>query len=89
MSNGAPFGIRFGSALVMPGSRFFAVSDGVSRRIATSPAVMPIYGVGQFRTRVFAYVGNEGSEFGDIQECLDPLDLTSCENRSEVAVGGC
>ena len=54
MSSGYPFGIGFGGALFMTGFRFFAVSAGVSRRIAMSPAVMPITGVGWFYTRVFA-----------------------------------
>ena len=53
MSSGAPFGISFGGALVMPGFRFFSVSAGVSIRIAMSPAVIQISGVGRFCTRVF------------------------------------
>ena len=38
----------------MTGFRFFAVAAGVSIKIATSPAVMQIAGVGRFCTRVFA-----------------------------------
>ena len=44
MSSGSPFGIGFGGALVMNGFRFFEVVAGVSRKIAMSPAVMPISG---------------------------------------------
>ena len=72
----------------MPGSKFFAVSDGLTRIITMSPSIMPISGVGRLCTGVFVWVGNDGSEFGDILECLDQLDLTSCEIRSEGAVGG-
>ena len=49
---------------------FFAVTDGVSRKISMSAAVIPIDGVGLFCTRVFAYIGNDGNEFGDILECF-------------------
>ena len=82
MSSGAPFGIGFGGALVVTRFRFFSVSAGVSRRIVMSQSKMPITVVGRFCTRVFVYVGNEGSEFGDILECFDQLGLTSCESRS-------
>ena len=72
----------------MPVFTFFAVSAGVRRIIAMSPAVMPISGVGRFCTGFFVGFGNDGSEFGNILECFDQLDLTSCESRSEVAVDG-
>ena len=54
MSSGAPVGIGFGGVLVMTGFSFFAVLSGAIRRIAMSPAVIPITGVGRFCTRVFA-----------------------------------
>ena len=72
----------------MPGYRFFAFLAGVTKRITMSPSVMPIYDVGRLCTGVFVLAGNDGSEFGDILECFDQLDLTSCESRSEGAVGG-
>ena len=58
-------------ALVMPGSRFFAVSAGMSRGITMSPSVVPKTGVGWICAGVFVDVGNDGSEFGDILECFD------------------
>ena len=88
MSSGAPFGIGFVGALVMTGFMFFTVSAGVTRRITMSPSAMTIIGVGRLCTRDLAEVGNDGSEFGDILECFDQLGLTSCESRSEDAVGG-
>ena len=55
----------------MPRSRFFAVSAEMYRGITMSPAVVPIYGVGWLCAGIFVEVGNDGSEFGDIQECFD------------------
>ena len=55
----------------MPGSRFFAVSDGMSRGITMSPAVVPISGVGWLCAGIFVDFGNDGSEFGDILECFN------------------
>ena len=72
----------------MTGFRFFSVLAGVSRKIAMIPAVIPIVVVGRFCTRGFVYVSNDGSEFGDILECFNQMGLTSCESRSEGAVGG-
>ena len=54
MSSEAPFGISFVGSLVMTGFIFFIVSAEVSRRIAMSPAVMPIPGAGRFFTSDFA-----------------------------------
>ena len=55
----------------MPGSRFFAVSTGMSRGITMSPEVLPIYGVGWLCAGIFVEVRNDGSDFGDILECFD------------------
>ena len=55
----------------MPGSRFFAVSAGISRGITMSLAVVPISGAGGLCAGIFVEVGNDGSEFGDILECFD------------------
>ena len=54
ISSGSPFGIVLGGALITTGFRFFAVAAGASRKIAMSPAVISIAGVGRFCTRVFA-----------------------------------
>ena len=63
--------MSFCCALVMPVSRFFAVSAGVARGITMSPSVVPITGVGWICAGVFVDIGNDGSEFGDILECFD------------------
>ena len=55
----------------MPGSRFFAVSDGMVRGITTSPEVVLISGVGWLCAGFFLMIGLGGSEFGDILECFD------------------
>ena len=55
----------------MLGSRFFAVSAGISRRITMSPAVVPISGVEWLCAGIFVEFGNDISEFGDILECFD------------------
>ena len=55
----------------MTGSRFFAVSTGVSRGITMIPAVVPISGVGWICAGIFVEVGNDSSEFGEILECFD------------------
>ena len=55
----------------MPGSRFFAVSDGMYRGITMSPAVVPISGVGWFCAGIFVEIVNDVSDFGDILECFD------------------
>ena len=36
-----------------------------------SPAVVPIYGVGWICDGIFVEIGQGGSDFGDILECLD------------------
>ena len=68
--------MSFCCALVMPVSRFFAVSAGVARGITMSPTVMPISGVERLHTGVFVSVGHDGSEFGDLLECFDQLEVT-------------
>ena len=55
----------------MLGSRFFAVSAGMSRGITMSPVVVPISGVGWICAGIFVEVCNDGSEFGDIIECFE------------------
>ena len=66
-----PFCISFCCALFMPSYRFFAVSAGMSRGITMSPSVVPISGVGWLCAGIFVEFGNDGSEFGNILECLD------------------
>ena len=46
----------------------FTVSAGISRGITTSPAVVPISGVGWLCAGIFVEVSNDSSEFGDILE---------------------
>ena len=66
-----PFVSDFCCALVITGSRFFAVSSGMSREITMSPALVPVSGVGWICDEIFVQVGNDSSDFGDILECFD------------------
>ena len=55
----------------MPGSRFFAVSDGMVRGITISSVVMPIYGGGWPCAGIFVEIGQGGSEFCNVLKCFD------------------
>ena len=73
----------------MPGYRFCAVLANISRGITMRPTVVPISVVGWLCAGIFVCVGNYGSEFGDILECFDLLNLASCESLSKGTVDGC
>ena len=54
----------------MPGSSFFTVLAGIVRGITMGPSVMPISGGGWPCAAIFVGIGQGGSEFCDVLQCL-------------------
>ena len=59
--------------------RLCTVSARVVRQVSVGPIVMSNHGVGWSCTVIYVEIGEGGSEFGDILQCFNDLNLARSE----------